>query len=74
MINYRKFKLPGNATLRVRAEKIIATVSSKDKNTIDLYLAEVAVPFHVIIDEKETPRELMNYIWEREQFEDKEED
>ena len=74
MINYRKFKLPGDATLRVRAENIVATVSSKDKNTVDVYVAGLSVPFHVPIQEEDTPRELMNYIWEREHIEDKEED
>ena len=74
MINYRKFKLPGNATLRVRAENIVATVSAQGKNTVDIYVAGIATPFHVPIMEEDTPRDLMNYIWEREHIEDREED
>ena len=65
MIKYKSFKLPGNAKLRVRADKIVATVSSKDKNTVDLYLSGVATPFHVPVNEEIKPRDIMDVIWER---------
>jgi hypothetical protein len=65
MINYKSFKLPGNAKLRVRTENIVATVSSKDKNSIDLYIAELANPFHIPITDDECASKMMDYIWER---------
>lgn len=65
MINYKKYKLPGNATLRVRTENIVATVSSKDKNTIDLFVAGIANPFHLPVADNQEARAIMNCIWER---------
>lgn len=72
MINYKSFSLPGNAKLRVRAENIVATVSSKDKNTVDVYVAGLALPFHIPISDTVEARELMDYTWERHMSEDKE--
>lgn len=72
MINYKSFKLPGNAKLRVRTENIVATVSSKDKQVIDLYIAGIAIPFHIPISDDESAKESMDYIWERPSDIDKE--
>ena len=72
MINYKSFKLPGNAKLRVRTENIVATVSSKDKQVIDLYIAGIAIPFHIPINDDESAKESMDYIWERPSDIDKE--
>lgn len=73
MINYKSYKLPGDAKLRVRVENIVATVSSKDKNTIDLYVAGVSVPFHIPVSDNDSATQLMDYTWERPMIEDKEE-
>ena len=73
MINYKKYNLPGNATLRVRAENIIATVSSKDKNTIDLYIAGLDIPFHLPIENNVEARRIMDFTWERSEVYDGEE-
>ena len=72
MINYKSFSLPGNAKLRVRAENIVATVSSKDKNTVDVYVAGLTLPFHIPVNDTVEARELMDYTWERHMGEDKE--
>ena len=72
MINYKSFKLPGNAKLRVRSENIVATVSSKEKNTIDIYVSGISVPFHIPVGDDESAREHMDYIWERPDDMDKE--
>lgn len=62
MIDYKSFKLTDKATLRIRTEKIIATVSSKDNDMIDIYCADKEVPFHVQAT-KHTPEELLDYVW-----------
>lgn len=72
MINYKSFKLPGNAKLRVRTENIVATVSSKEKQVIDLYVAGISIPFHIPISDDESAKENMDYIWERPSDIDKE--
>lgn len=72
MINYKSFKLPGNAKLRVRTENIVATVSSKEKQVIDLYVADISIPFHIPINDDESAKESMDYIWERPNDIDKE--
>ena len=64
MINYKSFNLPGQGKLRVRTENIIATVSSKNKDVIDLYVSGIATPFHIPISDS-TARDLMDYTWER---------
>ena len=72
MINYKSFRLPGQAKLRVRSENIVATVSSKDKHIIDIYVAGISTPFHVPIGDDESAKESMDYIWERPEDIDKE--
>lgn len=74
MINYKSFKLPGNGKLRVRTENIVATVSTKQRNVIDLYVAGLANPFHITIEDNEAPKEYMDYIWERTSNDDRGED
>ena len=68
MINYKSFKLPGNAKLRVRADQIVATVSSKENKTIDIYVNGVATPWHLPIDC--APSKIMDYVWERHNIEE----
>ena len=72
MVNYKSFKLPGNGKLRVRADHIVATVSSKDSNYIDLFVAGVANPWHLPIDC--VPSKVIDYVWERHNIEDEGED
>lgn len=72
MINYKSFKLPGNGKLRVRADHIVATVSSKDSNNIDLFVAGVATPWHLPIDC--APSKVIDYVWERHNIEEEEEE
>ena len=72
MINYKSFKLPGNGKLRVRADHIVATVSSKDSNNIDLFVAGVATPWHLPIDC--APSKVIDYVWERHNIEEGEEE
>ena len=62
MIDYKSFKLTDKATLRIRTEKIIATVSSKDNDMIDIYCSDKEVPFHVQAT-KHTPEEILDYVW-----------
>lgn len=64
MINYKSFRLPGNAKLRVRADKIVATVSSKDSRSIELYVEGVANPWHLPLGD-EPPALMIDEIWER---------
>lgn len=68
MINYKSFSLPGNAKLRVRADRIVATVSSKDSKNIDLFVAGVDTPWHLPIDS--APSKVIDYIWERREKEE----
>ena len=62
MIDYKSFKLTDKATLRIRTEKIIATVSSKDSDMIEIYCSDKEVPFHVQAT-KHTPEEILDYVW-----------
>ncbi len=64
MINYKSFKLPGDAKLRVRADKIVATVSSKNSRTIEVYVEGVANPWHLPLGD-ESPTQMIDEIWER---------
>lgn len=70
MINYKSFKLPGNAKLRVRADKIVATQSSKSSSVIDLYVEGVTLPWHIPFGEDENPCSIIDYIWERHSVEE----
>ena len=72
MINYKSFTLPGNGKLRVRADRIVATVSSKDSKNIDLFVAGVATPWHLPIEG--APSKVIDYVWERHNIESDEED
>lgn len=72
MINYKSFSLPGNGKLRVRADHIVATVSSKDNKSIDIYVAGVVTPWHLSIEG--APSKIIDYVWERHNIEDEEED
>lgn len=65
MIKYKKFRLPGNSVLRVKADNIIATISSKDQTHIDLYVAGLANPFHLPVADHEIAHEIMDNVWER---------
>lgn len=62
MTDFKSFKLPGNATLRIRSEKIVATVSAPGGSNVDIYCEGGSV-FHVQ-PTKKTPIELINYIWD----------
>ena len=72
MINYKSFHISSNAKLRVKADNIVATVSSKDQNRIDLYIAGIANPFHLPVGSDETAKDLMDLIWERPEYIEKE--
>ena len=65
MIQYKKFQITDNATLRIRSDNIIATVSSKGSSRIDLYITGVDTPFHVHVADEESAKEIMDYVWER---------
>lgn len=73
MINYKSFNLPGNAKLRVRADKIVATKSSKASSSVELYVEGVATPMHVPLGDC-APSQLIDYIWERHNIERNEEE
>jgi hypothetical protein len=60
-----KFRLPGESTLRVAPEKIVATVSSKQTNTVDLYLSSLNFPIHIPANSKEEVTEILDTIWDR---------
>ena len=70
MINYKSFKLPGNAKLRIRTDNIVATVSSRVNNTTDIYVAGIATPWHIKLDGDDEVVKVMDYIWERDKKED----
>lgn len=36
-----------NATLRIRKDRIVATVSAPDSNNIDIYTADTVNPWHI---------------------------
>lgn len=61
MINYKSFKLNDHATLRIRTDKIIATIHGNN-NSIEVYCADSTYPFHVEAT-KHTPDEIVDYIW-----------
>lgn len=67
MTDFKSFKIAGNATLRIRSEKIIATVSSPDSKNIDIY-CDGGNLFHVQPTKKSMP-ELIDYIWNIPNFE-----
>ena len=69
MIDYKSFKLPGDATLRIRTEKIVATRSSNSTNRIDIFCEGIDTPFHIEANRKK-PRELIDYIWNIPNFEE----
>jgi hypothetical protein len=71
MTDYKSFKLPGDGTLRIRSEKIIATLSSANGQNIDIFCDGVTVPFHIQTTKK-TPSELIDYIWNIPNFENEE--
>jgi hypothetical protein len=74
MIDYKSFSLPGNGVLRIRSEKIIATISSKNEkgdDIIDIYCADTTNPFHIKAT-KHSPREIIDYIWNIPSFEEEE--
>ena len=72
MINYKSFRLPGNAKLRVRTDSIVATVSSKASGTADIFVSGVAIPWHVQLDNDEEVIKTIDYIWERNKTEEDE--
>ena len=71
MTDFKSFKLPGDATLRIRTERIVATVSSNGGTNVDIYCDGIALPFHVK-PTKKTPSELIDYIWNIPTFENEE--
>ena len=60
---YKSFSLPGGGVLRIHTDKIIATISSPSRESIDIYCADAAVPFHIKAT-KHTPQEIIDYIWD----------
>ena len=62
-MNYKSFKISKNATLRVRADRIVATVSSNDVSHIELYVAGVANPWHLVVDDNRSAAEIVDSIW-----------
>ena len=71
MVDYKTFKLPGEGTLRIRSEKIVATISSNNGQTVDIFCDGAPYPFHVKATKK-TPKEMIDYIWNIPSFEDEE--
>lgn len=67
MINYKSFKISTNAKLRVRSDQIVATVSSKDSNVTEIYVAGLGFPWRVISDDNSR---VIDYIWERHEKEE----
>ena len=67
--NYKSFSLPGGGVLRINTGKIIATISSTQNNTIEIYCNDTAVPFRVEAT-KHTPQEIIDYIWDNHDTED----
>ena len=62
-MNYKSFKISKDATLRVRADRIVATVSSNDTSHIELYVAGVANPWHLAVAEGHSAAEIVDSIW-----------
>ena len=67
MTDFKSFKISTNATLRIRSEKIVATVSSPDSKNVDIY-CEGGCLFHVQ-PTKKSMIELVDYIWNIPSFE-----
>ena len=65
MINYKSFKLTDGAKLRVRTENIVATISSKSSNTIDLYVAGLDRALHIPVSDSMSATRVIDFIWER---------
>lgn len=63
-MNYKSFKISKNATLRVRPDRIVATVSSPSSSNIELYVAGVANPWHLIVDDNHSAVEIVDSIWD----------
>jgi len=62
MANFKSFKLTNNATLRIRTDRIIATIHSDNGKNVEIYCSDAAIPFHV--EAEKTPEEIVDYIWE----------
>lgn len=62
-MNYKSFKISKNATLRVRADRIVATVSSNDTSHIELYVSGIANPWHLSATEDHSVAEIVDFIW-----------
>lgn len=63
-MNYKSFKISENATLRVRSDRIIGTVSSAGSSTVELYVAGFASPWLLTIDNNHSTAEIVDYIWD----------
>jgi hypothetical protein len=63
-MNYKSFKISKNATLRVRPDRIVATVSSTSSSNIELYVAGVANPWHLAVDDNHSAAEIVESIWD----------
>lgn len=63
-MNYKSFKISKNATLRVRSDRIVATVSSTGSSTIELYVAGVANPWHLVVCDDHSAAEIVESIWD----------
>lgn len=62
-MDYKSFKISKNATLRVRPDRIVATVSSPSSSNIELYVAGVANPWHLSVAEGHSAAEIVDSIW-----------
>ena len=62
-MNYKSFKISKNATLRVRPDRIVATVSSTGSSNIELYVAGIANPWHLVVDNDHSAAEIVDSIW-----------
>lgn len=62
-MNYKSFKISKNATLRVRPDRIVATVSSNDTSHIELYVSGIANPWHLSVAEGRSAVEIVDSIW-----------
>jgi len=62
-MNYKSFKISKNATLRVRSDRIVATVSSTGSSNVELYVAGVANPWHLSVTDSHSAAEIIDSIW-----------
>ena len=62
-MNYKSFKISKNATLRVRPDRIVATVSSPSSSNIELYVAGIANPWHLAVGDDCSAAEIVDSIW-----------